>query len=394
VSRPPTKGAQIRVCHVIHSLRPGGAEDLLVELGREAGEHGIEMTVIALITPEDSAIPEELRAAGVRVEFLGLSSRWDPRGFPRGERAIRAAAPDIIHTHLKHADLVGAFASRRLGIPMVSTLHIVDSASSLVRRAKRWLGSVARRHVADLTIAVSDAQRDWYVREFGADPARVVTLHNGVRDHPPVDAPTRAACRDALGVPSDHLLALMLALMRPGKGHIELLAAARAIGSHAGVTFVLAGDGVLRSTFEAEAEAASPTSAPVVFAGYRRDVAQLLASSDIVIHPSLADALPTALIHALAAGRSIIASRVGGIPEIVPADAGLLVEPGDVAGLVNAIETLAADPARRSAFGAGGRRRYEEEFEISLWINRLRAHYERVLTSPRSASRARRSDDR
>ena len=375
---------------MIHSLRPGGAEDLLVELGRGAAEHGIEMTVISLMTVADDSIPAELRDAGVHVEVLGLSNRWDPRGLPKGKNAIKAAAPDIIHTHSKHADLVGAFASRRLGIPMVSTLHIVESVSNPLARAKRWSASFARRYVADLTIAVSDAQREWYLRELGADPARVVTLHNGVRDHPSVDAATRASCREALGVPSDHLLALTVALMRPGKGHAELLAAARAIGSDAGITFVLAGDGDLRSTFEHAA--ATPNIARVVFAGYRRDVARLLASCDLVIHPSLADALPTALIHALAAERPIIASRVGGIPEIVTEDAGLLVAPGDVEGLVDAIETLAADPDLRSALGARARERYEGEFEVSRWMNGLRALYERVLTFPRSAPRTRSCD--
>jgi glycosyltransferase involved in cell wall biosynthesis len=182
--------------------------------------------------------------------------------------------------------------------------------------------------------------------------------------------------------------------MRPEKGHNELLAAARAIGNEARVTFVLVGDGELRPALEATAAAAAPESAPVVFAGYRRDVAELLAASDIVVHPSFADALPTALIHALASARPIIASNVGGIPEIVTADAGILVGPGDIDGLVGAITSLAADPVRRSALGSGARRRYDEEFELSVWMQRLRARYERVLTAPRSRSRTRRSDDR
>ena len=71
--------------------------------------------------------------------FVDLSNRWDPRGLRKGKNAIKAAAPDIIHTHSKHADLVGAFASRRLGIPMVSTLHIVESVSNPLARAKRWV---------------------------------------------------------------------------------------------------------------------------------------------------------------------------------------------------------------------------------------------------------------
>jgi glycosyltransferase involved in cell wall biosynthesis len=115
------------------------------------------------------------------------------------------------------------------------------------------------------------------------------------------------------------------------------------------------------------------------FLGFRSDVARVMAAADMVIHPSSADALPTALVHALAAGRPIIATAVGGIPEIVTPEGGVLIEPRDPLALAAAIDRVADDPDARRWMGKHNRERFETEFRADIWARKLRALYESVL---------------
>lgn len=367
----------MRVCHLIHELGPGGAEHVLVDLARVAPGAGIEMRVLSLMPLGEHRYPQLLSELGVRVDSLDLPSRWDPRGLRRAVRLLRPDPPDLLHSHLKHADLVAAYAAPRLGIPMISTLHLVEDEVGMVGRLKRDLGALARRRRAARTIAVSEALRCWYLEAFPIDPDGVVTIPNGVPAPEPVPPERRTALRAELGVPDGRLLAATVAIFRKGKGHDDLLDAAALLGD-APVCFVLAGNGPEEARLRARVESAG-LAGRVVFAGFHEDVAALLAAADLVVHPSHADALPTALIHALAAGLPAVATRVGGIPEIVGDDAGILVAPGEPAALAGAVRDLAGDPGRRREMGEAARSRFAARFEGAAWARRLATLYAEVL---------------
>ncbi len=369
----------VRVCHLIHELGPGGAEHVLVDLARVAPGAGIDMSVLSLMPLGSHRYPQVLADLGVRVDSLDLPSRWDPRGLRRAVRLLRADPPDLLHSHLKHADLVAAYAAPRLGVPLVSTLHLVEDEVGPVARLKRDLGAWARRHRAARTIAVSDAVRRWYLGAFRVEPASVVAIPNGIPAPDPVPAERRADLRAEFGVPDGYLLAATVAIFREGKGHDDLLTAAALLGDTP-VRFVLAGSGPEEARLRARV-AAEGLAGRVVFAGFREDVAGLLAAADLVVHPSHADALPTALIHALAAGVPAVATRVGGIPEIVGDDAGVLVPPANPAALAAAIRDLATDPQRRHRMGEAARARFAADFAGTTWARRLRALYDEVLAA-------------
>jgi glycosyltransferase involved in cell wall biosynthesis len=201
----------------------------------------------------------------------------------------------------------------------------------------------------------------------------VVVVPNGIPAPQGVAASRVAEMRAELGAGRGTVLAVTVALLRPGKGHDDLIAAAATVPSE--VRFVLAGEGAEEGRLRRSAAAAG-VGERFVFAGFREDVGDLLAAADLVVHPSQADALPTALIHSLAAGRAIVATDVGGIPEIVAGDTGLLVPPHDPEALAAAVTALAGDAARRTAMGERGRRRFTEHFEGGAWAARLRSLYE------------------
>ena len=375
---------RIRVVHVIHSLGPGGAEHTLVELAGVAPEQGMDLSVVSLMPLGSNSFPRQLTDRGAEVHSLNLASRGDPRGMERGRRLIQGLAPDIVHTHLKHADLVGAWSARRLGIPMVSTLHLIEDAPTTLDRGKRWLAAQARLRTAAVTIAVSQPLREWYLGTFLADSGDVVHIPNGVANPAVSTDAERSAIRREFGVRPGAVMATTVGILRPEKGHAVMLSAADRLSSDIDVQFVVVGDGPEREVLEGKARRLGLIPERVVFAGYREDVAEVLAASDIVVHPSLEDALPTALLYALAAGRPIVASDVGGIPEIVTPDIGLLVRPSDPDALADALnEMIGRLPA--SHIEDAGRKRFAEEYDASIWAARLRRQYDDILAGNESS---------
>jgi glycosyltransferase involved in cell wall biosynthesis len=379
----PTAVDTLRVCHLIHSLRDGGAEHVLVTMAEVAATAGLELSVVSLMPDQDLRYARQLRELGVTVRSLSLGTRWDGRALPRAVRLVRELRPDVVHTHLKHADLVGAFVASRLAVPMVSTLHVIEDAPDPVRRFKRRVAAQARLRGARRTITVSDAQRRWYLETFRADADRVTTVRNGVLPAARATGVERAHFRATHGVPEGTVLAAMVALLRPGKGHDDLFDAVRRLPSDLEVRVLVAGDGPLRNELEAEVAGDARLRGRIVFAGFIEDVEGLFASCDLVVHPSHFDALPTALIYAIAAGVPVIASDVGGIPEIVGEGAGVLVPAHDAPALAGAIETLVNDRDQRSRLGAAGRERFQAEFDARGWAGRLRSVYESALAEQR-----------
>jgi glycosyltransferase involved in cell wall biosynthesis len=314
------------------------------------------------------------------------SGRYDPTVVRGLAKLLREERVDIVHTHLKHADVVGGAAAKLVGIPSVSTLHVIDIPTSEMHRLRVRAAIFARRHLSSMVIALSGAQRRWYAEYAGPD-APIVVLPNGVAE--PQVTRDGATVRAEIGVAEGDLLAVCASLMRPEKGHADLLAAVRLLPDDAGLVVAMAGDGPLLETISAQVSADPVLRQRIRILGFRHDIADLIAASDFVVQPSLEDALPTSLISALAVGRPIVATDVGGIPDIVGPDCGTLVQAGQAAALSAGMAEMAAvvrsDPAAVAAIHSAARRRYEDRFSAEVWVHNLRALYQSVVDGRHTA---------
>ena len=380
----------MRLLWLIDSLTLGGAESLAATFAIEARRRDVAVTVGVLKTIGGNPIESRLRDAGIDVVHFGSRNLRDIGAFRRVVAAIRDGEFDVIHSHLTYASIWGALASARTGVPHVATLHTLPlktGAGAANRARQRLLVSLLTRYAARV-IAVSDAQRDAWVNTTSLRPDRTVVVPNGVALP---DSNARAVQNDdtlflisaggeRVGVRGDARgdrtgpTVGTIAALREGKGLDVLLTAFSAVRkAMPDATLVIAGDGGLRESLETQAQRLG--IAPH-WLGYRDDVDTVLAMLDVFVHPTFEDALPTAVLEAMAMGVAVVASATGGVPEIVTHEEnGLLVPPGDVDALQTAMLRLLHDPDLRHRLAAAGRRTIEDRFSVDHWIDTLLGVY-------------------
>ncbi len=329
-----------------------------------------------LACPEGAAVAEEGRRAGARVVEMPMKGDLDLALVGRLRRLIRAQGVELVHVHSRRgADILGGIAARLEGVPCVLSRRVDNPERAWVARLKYRL--------FDRVITISEGIREVLLAE-GVEPGRVVCVRSAL-DAAPFDRDCdRDRLEGELGIAGDGPLLGVVAQLIPRKGHRHLLAALPAlVERHPGLRVVFFGRGGHEAALRREVEERGLGGA-VVFAGFRRDLARFLPCLDLLVHPADMEGLGIALLQAQAAGVPVVASRAGGIPEAVAdGETGLLVAPGDVAGLEAAVARLLADEPGRLAMGRRGRERIREAFSIDTMVIGNLAVYREVLEAGR-----------
>ena len=335
------------------------------------------------VGPEEDEARAWIGASGVtpeRVPGLGRAVRPldDLRVLGLLTRRLRDLRPQIVHTHTAKAGTLGRLAARRAAVPVVvHTFHGHVFDGYFGGAVSRGLVAVERRLAlrTDAVVAVSDEiARDLVERYRIAPAAKVRVIPPGV-DLAPFRAAAagdgRSTARRTLGIAPEARVVAWAGRMVPVKEPALALDVARRVAAaEPGVTLLLAGDGPLR----AELQRSAPPC--VRFLGSVEDIASVHAAADVVLLTSRNEGAPVALIEAAAAGRPVVATRVGGVASVVDdGRTGTLVPSGDAAGLAAAVLALLRDPAQRRAFGAAAAPRAAERFSTERMLDDLRALY-------------------
>lgn len=349
----------MKILTILRSMKSGGAERHALQLMRGLRTRGHECLYAG---PMAGWLGQQLRADGFDGINLPLLGLYDLPSLVRLALYARRQRVDLLHGHLTRGAWYTGLAARLAGLPNVATAHSDNAGKHFGR--------------ADRIIAVSGAVADFLGRQ-GYDPARIRMVHHGIADiaaRLPADA--RQTTRHDLGLADDEPCLLMAARIVPAKGHDTALHALARLRERRW-TLLLAGDhhGDLGPQMQALARELG-IAERVRFLGLREDVPALLAASDLLLAPSRREALSLTLLEASACALPIVASRVGGIGEVVEDGAsGALVAPDDPAALAAAIAPLLADPALRAAFGARARQRFEAGFTEDAMFDRTIAVY-------------------
>lgn len=350
----------MRILHTNFQADYGGAERHVLLLAR--GQRALGHEAYLLCRPDGRLARESAEALGPSAVLpTGARGQGDPRGLLAILRAVRRIAPDVVHLHTPHEYLAGAIAARFArggsGPRFVLTRHMLRPVRPLMLR-------VYRKGV-DAIVCPSEAVRAGLQR--AGVPASKLFLVPGSIDlsewATPAARARRAAIRAEWRVGPGEIAVGVVGRLVEGKGQEVLLEAAARLGRSARIRFVVVGDGPARGRLARLARGRPE----VVLAGFRRDVPAVLAALDVVaLTSTVTEAMPLALLEAMAAARPVVATRVeGGVRELVEDGAtGLLVPPGDPVALSGAILRLARDEGLRARLGAEARAVAEARFSM------------------------------
>lgn len=363
--------ADPRVLFICPSLATGGAERQLSILVPLLQARGFDPAVIALRAR--GRFFDELRDSGVSTRFEHVRSRFDVGGI----RRVLAAAgrwPELVVSQGLDAQLVGGLVARRAGAVHVTVHH--KQPELVLAPHRRLLTRLAARRI-DWVIAVSTSQIPDLVC-LGFPAARIRVIPNGVPDPPPPRP--ASAVRAELGVDESAFVALFAATLRQEKrATVFGDAVAAAHRANPLVRGIIAGTGPDIDAVRARAWDA------VLVLGERLDIADLMGAADVVCLTSSAEALPMVVLEAMAMGRPVISTDVGGIASVVIDGAtGILTPVDDGRSLTRAICTLAEDPAALAAMGRRGRARFAEDYSAEVMADRYASALRELLDAPLS----------
>ena len=359
-----------RIALLVETGGPGGAEHVLLNLAEGLRGRGHEIIPIG---PDDRSpwLHDQFVTRGFAPERYSMRRLLDWRCVRGIAEILRRRGADVVHSHEFTMGVYGTVAAKMARRPQLLTMHGGRYYAGKLQR-RLALGAAARLSGAVVGVSAACATDLEETLRLRRGAVRVVP--NGV----PVPRGERAPVRRELGLGDADTLLVAVGNLYPVKGHIVLLRALALLaerGRASGLTVAIAGRGREEAALRDFARQAG-IEGRVRLLGYREDVGDILAAADIYAMPSLSEGLPLALLEAMAVGLPVIASRVGGIPEVVTdGEDALLVPPGDPAALAAAIERLAEDEALRAQLGNSARRKAERDYTLDAMLDRYEAIY-------------------
>ncbi len=364
----------IPIYQVVLRLDCGGLEKMVVHLARSLDPARYHVTVCCLEDPGELAVELE----GAPVSLISMGKRGlDPGALARLAGRLRRERVRIVHTHNPGAHVYGALAARLAGVPgVVHTRHGPRDEGRQGRLLHRWLwGRVGA------AVAVSQDTADVLVHRGRLDPAKVVSIVNGV----PVPAFTpedRRAVRVEFGIPADAPTAGIVARLAPEKDHATLLSALALLRQRRpDLHLLVVGDGALRPALEQQAKALGIATV-AHFAGMRRDVHRMLAAMDVFVLSSVFEGTSLTLLEAMGARLPVVATAVGGNPDVIGGpENGILAPPGNAEALAGGMERVLSAPDEAQAMAERAYARMTAVYSLESMTRSYEAVYERVLAN-------------
>ena len=370
------KHAKTTILYLTSSSAIGGAERLVLDTVARLDRNIFAPRVASLFGPGD--LTERCRAIHVEAHNLNLRSLCRIGEIRKLKTLLKRIRPDIIQSCGLRADIWGRMFKKISGAKcFVSTIHNVDPW-------RQWYHVLLDRGTAcrtDLFIAVSEAVRKTRIEREKFPPEKIRTIYNGIDARQYENLPERVTARAVFGLSeSDAPVIGILANLRKQKGHLDVIDTLPSLcNQFPAIRFIFAGKDYTEG--EAARRAAERgVKEHIVFPGFIDDPKHLFGAADMFLLPSYWEGMPVSVLEAMAAGVPIIATPVGGVPEIIEdGKTGLLIPPGDREALLNALATLANRPELSRTLVDNARKRVVEHFDIDIMVKRYEHEYLKLL---------------
>lgn len=357
----------------------GGAEKLLLDLhGRfDAARFAFRYANVFSLGENDNPYLSALKENELEyVNFEGTSATSIPKMFAGFSSFLHREKPDIFHTHLLHASIFGQFSAKLTGVKRkVITRHFTNE----VFQNNRVLAELDKRamQIADIVVAVSEAVKQDVMRQ-GISENKLKVIHNGI-DLNSFDRILRQSAPPT-EKSGEFLIGTVGSLTRR-KGHEYLLSAlTEVVKKVENIKLLIIGDGPEKERLM-QITGDLGLSKNVVFMGFRNDIAELISQLDVYVHPSIYEPFGIAILEAMAVCKTVIATNVGGVTEIVvEGETGLIVPSANPNELADAILWTLQNTEKIKQMGEAGRRRVEQHFSIEKSAKRYEEMYEKLLS--------------
>lgn len=361
------------VLHLCESSNTGGAESMLISLVEGLDKDRYRSLVCLL---SDGWLKGELEKRRIETVVIPQPRSLDLPWLFRAHRLLRDRGIHVMHSHEFATNVYASLLSRVTGIPTVATAHGKNYYP------EKWRRRAAYRFAArnSVMVAVSEDLKRFLAQRVGIPAGSIRVVHNGIDLARYAVHERNHAVRAELGIGTGRRLIGTVGNLFAVKGQTYLLKACKAVaGAFPDFVLLVAGEGEQLGPLEKEASDLG-IAGNVRFLGFRDDVPSLLQAMEVFVLPSLSEGLPLSVLEALALQKPVVATNVGGIPEIVEDGVtGYLVPPEDPEALADRILRLLRDPRLAAGMGRAGRNRVEEAFGLEQMIRNYQSLYDGVL---------------
>ncbi|MEX2108311.1 MAG: glycosyltransferase family 4 protein [Solirubrobacterales bacterium] len=374
-------GERIKVVTLVHLVVPGGAEKIAVEsmVGLDASRFDRVLCTSRQPTVEDTEDAREmvgrLRNGGVGMLELRRHSRYAIWAWWPLLRLLRRERVDVLHSHMFGSNVWACLLGKLARVPVIVCHEHMWSYRGF--RIRAWIDRLLVARWSDAFVAVSESGRRSMSQLEGIPERDITLLRNGIPALPP-GRPERV--RAELAIRPDQPVVVSTGVLRSEKAYEVLVeAASKLVAAAPGLRVLIAGEGWERQKLEALI-AKLGLGEVVTLLGMRSDIPDVLAAGDVAVCCSDFEGGPLSVMEYMAAGLPVVATEVGGLPELVrDGETGVLIPPRNPAALATAIGGLLGDSQRRRDMGRAGMRMREDEYGIDAFIQRLEALYDGLL---------------
>jgi glycosyltransferase involved in cell wall biosynthesis len=368
--------ATTRVLHLVSSGGLYGAEQVILNLARAEDTISFVGALYNAHSPNIEVI-DEAEKRGLRTVVFDSQGRVDFRTIIQIKRFLREHRIDILHSHGYKPDIIGFLATLSGGTRWVATNHVWHPISGKLRLYEGLDAFVLR--FAGRTVAVSSEIRQELI-STRVPAANIRVIENGIDIDPFAQSRSAATLKEVLGMREHDVVVTIVGRLSPEKGHRTFLLAAKRVSSkNSNIKFLIVGDGPMAEELRSETIKLDLKDC-VVFAGFRRDMPAIYALSDVLVNASTIEGLPITILEAMASRVPVIASRAGGIPDVITDnETGLLIDAHDVDALERSIERLIDNPTERQRLAAAAFELVTTKYSFRRMCDAYRRVYREVL---------------
>lgn len=379
---------KIKVLHIITRLNVGGARQVAVSIVTGLDKNRFDITLIS--GPQDFNIDMGYKQNIDIVIIPDLVRQINPikdlKALVKLYFFIRKNRFDIVHTHTSKAGILGRIAAKLAGVPIIfntphgGIFHSIFYGPKTIFLLSKFENFVA--HFTDKIITCSKNEKKDFLEHKIASDDKYITMYWGIRQDNFIKTYDSISKRRELGIPADAILIGNIARLVPQKGHIFCLEAFKMlVDRFSKAKLLIVGDGVLKSNIEAKIKELNLNN-KVIMTGYRNDVPEILSAIDISLHTSIWEGTPIAVIEAMMMVKAIVATKVGGIPELIEDGVtGILIPPYDKQAFVDAITTLINDKTLAKRIGETAHQYAKEKFTLESMIENTTKLYNSFIES-------------